>query len=221
MHPSNPLSWKAVCGGAKMVLGIGEGVPQPIPGRAGPPRGWGVGTVWPGKESLVGPRPWLALGRPGAQASPCTFGLVGIQARPDPWSIPGSARLPGRAEVGAEILARHRAGPALVFVQAQRPGASAFPGDPSTAAGVCRPSQSRRRGRTDSDQERRPRRGPCPARAWRSKPSAQASSDALRPGPSDSFFPCGPGSAGWRLVLCFQASAWALSCTRQTPISTR
>lgn len=141
----------------------------------------------------------------------------------DTWQryAPGSSRLPGRAGAGAEILARHRAGPERVFVQAQRPGASEFPGDPSAAAGVCRPSQSRRRGRTDSDQERRPRRGPCPARAWRSKPSAQASSDALRPGPSDSVFPSSPGSADWRLVLCFQASAWALSCIRPTPISTR
>lgn len=101
MHPSNPLSWKAVYGGSEMVLGIGEGVPQPIPGRAGPPRGWGVGTVWPGKESIVGPGPWLALGRPGAQASPGTFGLVGIQARPVPWSIPGRAR--HLAELGFQV----------------------------------------------------------------------------------------------------------------------
>jgi len=44
-----------------------------------------VGTVWPGKESIVGPVAWSASwSAPG-------FVLVGVQARPGPWSIPCSA----------------------------------------------------------------------------------------------------------------------------------
>ena len=78
-----------------MVLGIGEGVPIPIPGRAVPPRGHGVGTVWAGKESIVGPVAMAGgrVHRPGARSSWSAPGsvLVGIQARAHPWSIPGSA----------------------------------------------------------------------------------------------------------------------------------
>ena len=143
----------------EMVLGIGEGVPQPIPVRAVPPRGQGVGTVWAGKESIMVPVSWLTFGRPGAQASPGTFGLVGIQARArslvDTWQsyAPGSARLPGRAEVGAEIQAKRRA-----------PGgrtSSRFPGSPGAlssrsdpGAGLV-PRPGLERPRSDPGQGRR------------------------------------------------------------------
>jgi hypothetical protein len=38
--------------GLESVLGIGEGVPIPIPGGRSLPGGRGVGTVWAAKESL-------------------------------------------------------------------------------------------------------------------------------------------------------------------------
>jgi len=88
-----------------MVLGIGEGVPIPVPGRAVPPRGWGVGTVWPGKESIVGPGPWQAVGsivqvrgRPGRRPG---------QRRVPSWSDPGRRPGPAWSLVGIPSSARY------------------------------------------------------------------------------------------------------------------
>jgi hypothetical protein len=50
-HPLPP-GQKALYVGLENGLGIGEGVPIPIPGGRSLPWGWVVGTVWAAKESL-------------------------------------------------------------------------------------------------------------------------------------------------------------------------
>ena len=73
-----------------MVLGILEGVPYPIPGRAVPPRGQGVGTVWAGKESIVG-HVALAGGRVHRPGAVVLVGVL-VSAGFRPGRRPGTGR---------------------------------------------------------------------------------------------------------------------------------
>jgi hypothetical protein len=123
-HPPPP-SGKALYVGLESVLGIGEGVPIPIPGGRSLPWGWVVGTV----RAVRNPLPSATGRAPSFQvrshpAATCAVVLVGIprSARYDNAYYQTMTPSPG----GWEILGRHRASEPGACYQVRRPGASSI-----------------------------------------------------------------------------------------------
>ena len=87
---------------------------------------------------------------------------------------------PGRG--GREILGRHRPGEAGAFRLAPRPGAWGGLRDPSAGHGALHWRRQARHGGQDRDQERQPRRGPCPTRACNLGPCDREELTARRTG---------------------------------------